>query len=378
MASARKKIGIFTDFSVKPTVSTPASFVLYDWWHSLSKGKLDFKDKSEFRDTDRFGGLIATCHQQFDYHPEPTRSDYAVLPCDWKYFVREDLEERAINFLHRMKEIGKRTIVQYNCDDDLPVQQFSSADSPFVDIVLLLRTSFHVSRQMPNEYAMPGFIGDPIKVYCGGNIPLRRKNRKPTVSFCGQVEKGPMRMDQIISFYQQVSNAFQGMDEESKNAVIYAFRAVVLDLLSCSEVINGSMIRRDGYCGGIDKVHDNDGLVRVRQEYYSNMINSDYVVCVRGKGNYSYRFYEALALGRIPIFVDTDSPLPFSSTIEWSNHCVFVKERQIMDISEIVASHYAGLSDKGLADMQIENRRLFETLLTPERYFPVLLKTLAV
>ena len=49
-----------------------------------------------------------------------------------------------------------------------------------------------------------------------------------------------------------------------------------------------------------------------------------------------------------------------------------------MDISEIVASHYAGLSDKGLADMQIENLRLFETLLTPERYFPVLLKTLAV
>lgn len=32
------------------------------------------------------------------------------------------------------------------------------------------------------------------------------------------------------------------------------------------------------------------------------MTGSDYVLCTRGNGNYSIRFYEALCRGRIPVF----------------------------------------------------------------------------
>ena len=35
------------------------------------------------------------------------------------------------------------------------------------------------------------------------------------------------------------------------------------------------------------------------------MLASPYILCVRGAGNYSARFYEALALGRIPVLVNT-------------------------------------------------------------------------
>ena len=37
-------------------------------------------------------------------------------------------------------------------------------------------------------------------------------------------------------------------------------------------------------------------------DFYNNILNTDYTVCVRGYGNWSVRLYETLACGRIPIF----------------------------------------------------------------------------
>jgi hypothetical protein len=38
-----------------------------------------------------------------------------------------------------------------------------------------------------------------------------------------------------------------------------------------------------------------------RREYVENMFGSDYVLCTRGSGNFSIRFYETLSSGRIRV-----------------------------------------------------------------------------
>ncbi len=60
----------------------------------------------------------------------------------------------------------------------------------------------------------------------------------------------------------------------------------------------------------------------VRQEYVHSMMESDYILCARGAGNFSRRLYEALSCGRIPVFVDTDCVLPYQSEINWKEYFV--------------------------------------------------------
>ena len=40
-----------------------------------------------------------------------------------------------------------------------------------------------------------------------------------------------------------------------------------------------------------------------RFEYWNNMLSSPFILCIRGNGNFSVRFYETLALGRIPVLL---------------------------------------------------------------------------
>ena len=60
-------------------------------------------------------------------------------------------------------------------------------------------------------------------------------------------------------------------------------------------------------------------------EYWNNMLSSPFTLCVRGNGNFSVRFYETLALGRIPVLFNTDCVLPLDQYINWSKHCIFLR-----------------------------------------------------
>src|SRR4030095_15269602 len=67
-------------------------------------------------------------------------------------------------------------------------------------------------------------------------------------------------------------------------------------------------------------------------EFLDNILGSDYVLCSRGFGNFSYRFYESLACGRIPVLIDTDCVLPFDFVIDWDAYCVRVPEKEVSQI----------------------------------------------
>lgn len=70
-----------------------------------------------------------------------------------------------------------------------------------------------------------------------------------------------------------------------------------------------------------------DSLLRFDLYYYStkplpnwlaitDIQNADFILSVKGDGSFFCRFYEALSLGRIPFFIDTDCILPFENMIQ--------------------------------------------------------------
>ena len=112
-------------------------------------------------------------------------------------------------------------------------------------------------------------------------------------------------------------------------------------------------------------------------EFYQNIVDSDYVVCVRGAGNFSVRFYETLAMGRIPVFVNTDCLLPLSDKINWKKHVVWVEEKEIPIINKKIVDFHNSLSIKDFKELQLANRTLWLESLTLGGFFKTFFKNLS-
>lgn len=146
----------------------------------------------------------------------------------------------------------------------------------------------------------------------------------------------------------------------------------VLQSLNQSGLVQTNFILRKGWYGGKETREDcepDEMVKKARLEYVNNLVNCDYVVTVRGAGNYSFRFYEALACGRIPLFVDTDCVLPFETEINWKEYCVWLDYKDVRYAGEAVADFHSGLSNKRFVELQHECRRAYEEWVSPEGFF---------
>jgi len=65
---------------------------------------------------------------------------------------------------------------------------------------------------------------------------------------------------------------------------------------------------------------------------------SHFSLCPRGYGAQSFRLYEVLQLGSIPVFIYDKDWFPFSDEINWSEFCVLIHETQIPDIKNILSN----------------------------------------
>lgn len=93
------------------------------------------------------------------------------------------------------------------------------------------------------------------------------------------------------------------------------------------------------------------------------------MICIRGGGNFSVRFYEALAMGRIPILIDTDSSLPLSDVIQWKDHVVWVPYKDRNRVDTILIDFHNRLKKEEFEDLQLRNRKLWEDYLRYGSFF---------
>ena len=136
--------------------------------------------------------------------------------------------------------------------------------------------------------------------------------------------------------------------------------------LNASQRVETSFIVRDAYFGGCNKIRQ---YVQVRTEYIDNILDSDYVLCVRGWGNFSFRFFEAMSLGRTPVLIDTDCVLPLDFVHDYQSLCVIVPEDKVHQVDQRVAEFHASFDDRTYRLHQERVRSFWVEWLSAEGFF---------
>ena len=75
-----------------------------------------------------------------------------------------------------------------------------------------------------------------------------------------------------------------------------------------------------------------------QKEFISITRRSKFTLCPRGYGVTSFRLYEAMQLGSVPVYIYDTPHLPFSDLIDWKKICVLIHTSQVDELDNILRS----------------------------------------
>ena len=232
--------------------------------------------------------------------------------------------------------------------------------------ITLFRMGGFKSQLSSNNKGFPVSLSDHFEqIYNKKEIDVRTKSELPIIGFCGHAdvswikrskEKLKILKENTTRFFK---NPFR-KDYETLFASAFE-RAKLLHYFEHSSQVKTNFIYRKNYRAGAKSEQER---TKTTLEYYNNIKNSDYVLCVRGAGNFSVRLYETLMMGRIPIFVNTDCLLAFDNLIDWRKHVVWVEWKDQKNIAQIVSNFHQNITEQDFKEKQLENRRLWKDTLS--------------
>ena len=185
----------------------------------------------------------------------------------------------------------------------------------------VFRTSLARSKRQANEFAMPAWSEDFAVRYLGGT---------PTSFQIATTQGRVLRVRRVERSWRSFPSCSGWLKSAGGSAPELARVASRADELRASLAVP----RRHA-----PRLRSQHGRFRLRP------------MCQRG-GNFSYRFYETLSCGRIPVFVDTDCVLPADDLVDWQKICVWVDESELDEISDRVAGFHSALSPSDFTEMQ--------------------------
>ncbi len=74
------------------------------------------------------------------------------------------------------------------------------------------------------------------------------------------------------------------------------------------------------------------------RDFVEIMCRSIFTLCPRGYGKTSFRMYEAMQLGSIPVYLYDDPWLPYADVLDWNEFSVLVPLAEVPRLHEILAS----------------------------------------
>jgi len=290
----------------------------------------------------------------FNYTNDINNAHVLFVPKPINFYSRRELKE--INQLCRKQNIKGYGFITGDSSDVFPN----------FDYLIYFRVG-GFSKQLPeNNIGLPVALSDIYQsLYQDKVFEVREKQELPNIGFCGHASIATKKKwkDKLgfvkKNIFRFIKNPFR-LDYEPLFASAFQ-RFKLLKSLETSSVLETNFIYRKEYRAGATTKQMRE---KTNKEYYENIRQSDFILCVRGSGNFSVRLYETLMMGRIPIFIDTNCLLPFIDKIDWKKHMVLVPWDRRNEITQIVTDFHNKLSPEEFKELQYSNRLLWKNSLS--------------
>ena len=233
--------------------------------------------------------------------------DIAVFPIDITHLF----------FLKRKNELNEFVKEARKCHKKIWV--YSGGDIgntiPYDDVYVFRLGGFH-SKLSQRTLILPSFIDDPLERPLHRDFTALPKSEKPEIGFVGHAQAGIKKyLEEVSSFIRwnlrrYRRTAYSDFQSFYPSGVA---RARLLKKLKADPRLKCNFIFRSKYRAGATTEEERE---RTTREFFENIFDNTYTFCIRGHGNFSVRLYEAIAMGRIPILVDTDCRLPLQEVID--------------------------------------------------------------
>lgn len=236
-------------------------------------------------------------------------ADYVMLPFKWSNAINQS----SVHTILEAKKHNKKIIAFFNDDYDgnivTPSKNF-----------YLFRTSTYASKIKPNEIIMPAFCEEFEFIK-----PTEKAIRNNVIGFCGNV-RDPYR--------------YPIFSEIEKNYNL------------CKNFV---------YRNGFWAPEISDKTI-ARKEFVANVRSGLFGICIRGNGNFSYRLYETLALGRIPIIINSDLKLPLQKVVDWQRQAIICEPHEISTLHTRIEQYVKKLN---VLDICYENKHIYDEYFSP-------------
>lgn len=284
---------------------------------------------------------------------------FAVLPMSWNYYT----QKKIIPSVAKKIAHCSLTVLSFcNGDFGVPI--------PHLKNLVVFRCNGETLKLPKTHQGFPVFIRDPQKEYFNNNpITLSPYNTTPIIGFCGQAdtsfttyikELGRTIFRNLLYYLKLRKQLPQQLIATS------LLRAKVLHFIQKDSSVKSNFIFRKKYRAGAQTLQQRFDTALT---FYNNMQQSDYIVCVRGGGNFSVRFFEALAMGKIPVLINTNGFLPLEQNIDWSKHIITIPYHKRYKAARIIAHFHQQHTPETFKNLQLQNRKLWEESLTLGGFF---------
>ncbi len=339
MDNEKLKLYVNKDLFTKDLLVIP---LLFPFFGSMFRGNSPYVEQAHKYGFDsKYFELVSSIHD----------AEYVLVPYDYWQIQRRHPELLA-------------QIIKEAQDAKKPILIDASGDvSGKIDVPnsRVLRINQYRHDLPNNEITVPVPCEDLLESHAHGQIVVREKGEMPVIGFVGWgklslrqrtrtlVKELPLRLLSLLI----------------RRYVVYRkgvfWREKAIRIFERSSKIKTNFVIRTSYSGNIRTLVGDP--VKNREEFVRNIINSDYTLVVRGDANAATRFYETLALGRIPVVIDTECMFPLEDKINYREFCVFVNYTDLKKAPEILADFHKKLSSEEFLAMQQKARYVFKDYL---------------
>lgn len=288
-------------------------------------------------------------------------SEWCLTPFDKKYIGQKP---KLNNSYHHIGELAS-----------IPYSKSNECD--YFVVPCLIRHTHHMNDEKK------------LNEYLNHNFPFFKGSPERHIFFIGSDDTRPIKsLENSIRFSFSTSKA-------SKDKCVYYQPIVeVPKLISNIEIAHFDVSFQGYFCNeirkkaskaisGMKSVSINNRYwfekfmgretVEIERNYSGLMQMSKFVLCPRGFGLSSIRFFETMAFGRIPILISDDAKLPLENMINYDEFVIRVKENQIESIPDKIQECKKG---RNLTAMSIMARSVWEKWFNPNNFYNFLIESL--